>query len=151
MPELYDIVLANGRVIAPETYTDAVLNIGINDATIVAISKEPLKRKMSSMRPERSSILALSNRVQRLNWRLEAGVLPISEFYKNNAEEGYDIKCGASAGWGFARQEVLQHAHPEPLYAGPEEWYRWYHPFDGTHGRHQSPHPRLSLEQYEFA
>ena len=45
MPELYDIVLANGRVIDPETYTDAVLNIGINGATIVAISKEPLKGK----------------------------------------------------------------------------------------------------------
>ena len=38
----YDIVISNGRIIDPETGLDAVLNIGINGQSIVAISESPL-------------------------------------------------------------------------------------------------------------
>lgn len=39
----YDIVLANGRVIDPETKLDAVRNIGIKDGRIAAISPSALQ------------------------------------------------------------------------------------------------------------
>ncbi len=40
--EVYDVVLAGGRVMDPETGLDAVRNVGIRGQTIVAISSEPL-------------------------------------------------------------------------------------------------------------
>ena len=40
--ERYDIVLAGGRVMDPETGLDAVRNVGIDGSVIVAISEEPL-------------------------------------------------------------------------------------------------------------
>ena len=38
----YDIVIANGRVMDPETGLDAVRNVGINGQSVVAISESPL-------------------------------------------------------------------------------------------------------------
>ena len=43
--EQFDIVLANGRVIDPETYLDGIFNVGINGGQIAAISDQPLKGK----------------------------------------------------------------------------------------------------------
>ena len=44
MPEAsYDIVVANGRVIDPETKFDAVRNVGIKDGSIAAVSPAALK------------------------------------------------------------------------------------------------------------
>lgn len=40
--DVYDIVIANGRVMDPETGLDGVRNVGIRGATVVAISAEPL-------------------------------------------------------------------------------------------------------------
>lgn len=40
--ERYDIVLAGGRVMDPETGLDAVMSVGINGSVIVAVSEEPL-------------------------------------------------------------------------------------------------------------
>jgi len=42
LAQRYDIVLANGRVIDPETNLDAVRNVGINGGRIAAISASPL-------------------------------------------------------------------------------------------------------------
>jgi len=39
----YDIVIANGRVMDPETGLDAIRHVGIRGQSIVAISKEPLQ------------------------------------------------------------------------------------------------------------
>jgi len=41
--EPYDIVIANGRVMDPETGLDAVRNVGINGLSVVAISERPLR------------------------------------------------------------------------------------------------------------
>jgi hypothetical protein len=41
----YDIVINNGRVMDPETYFDAVRNVGIKEGRIVKISKQKLKGK----------------------------------------------------------------------------------------------------------
>ncbi len=43
--ESYDLVIANGRVIDPETQFDEVANVGIKDGRIVAITKEALTGK----------------------------------------------------------------------------------------------------------
>ncbi len=39
----YDVVIANGRVMDPETGLDAIRHVGIRGQSIVAISKEPLQ------------------------------------------------------------------------------------------------------------
>jgi hypothetical protein len=41
--ELFDVVLANGRVIDPETSLDAVRNVGIKDGRIAAVSATQLR------------------------------------------------------------------------------------------------------------
>lgn len=41
--ESYDIVIANGRVMDPETGLDAVRNVGIRGQSVVAISERPLQ------------------------------------------------------------------------------------------------------------
>ena len=41
----YDVVLANGRVIDPETYLDGTFNVGISGGQIAAVSDQPLKGK----------------------------------------------------------------------------------------------------------
>jgi N-acyl-D-aspartate/D-glutamate deacylase len=43
--ETYDVVLANGRVIDPETYLDGQMHVGIKGDRIVAVSETPLKGK----------------------------------------------------------------------------------------------------------
>ena len=42
LAQTYDVVLANGRVIDPETNLDAIRNIGVNGGRIAAISASPL-------------------------------------------------------------------------------------------------------------
>jgi adenine deaminase len=43
--ESYDIVLANGRVIDPETYLDGQMHVGIQGDRIAAVSESPLEGK----------------------------------------------------------------------------------------------------------
>src|SRR5580692_5949977 len=42
LAQTYDVVLANGRVIDPETNLDAIRNVGLNGGRIAAISSSPL-------------------------------------------------------------------------------------------------------------
>src|SRR6185437_16331469 len=41
-PDTYDLVIANGRVMDPETHADRVANVGIRGGKIAAISSAPL-------------------------------------------------------------------------------------------------------------
>jgi len=93
--EVYDIVLANGRVIDPETYLDGKYNVGIKGDQIMAVSKEPLKGKQVI---DVSGLIVSpgfidthahgqsipSNRMQAYDGvttvlELEAGILPVAE------------------------------------------------------------------------
>ena len=56
----FDLVIANGRVLDPESNLDAVRNIGIDGRKIVAISREPLTVARSSTRQPSSSHQASS-------------------------------------------------------------------------------------------
>jgi N-acyl-D-glutamate deacylase len=119
----YDIVLANGRVIDPETYRDGTFHVGLVDDRIAAVSAEPLQGKEVI---DASGLIVApgfidthahgqnitSSRVQAFDGvttqlELEAGILPIGEFYDNTTKEGRPTNFGASSGWGFARAVTL--------------------------------------------
>jgi Amidohydrolase family len=115
----YDVVLANGRVIDPETYLDGKYNVGINGDQIAAVSDQPLNGKavvdVSGMivspgfiDPHAHGMNIPSNRIQAFDGlttslELEGGILPVGEFYDNCAREGRPINYGVAAGWGYAR------------------------------------------------
>jgi len=121
--EHFDIVLANGRVIDPETYLDGIYNVGINGGQIATITKDKLDGKEVV---DASNLIVspgfidlhahgqniTSNRVQAFDGltttlELEAGILPIGEFYDNCAKEGRPLNYGAAAGWAWARLESM--------------------------------------------
>jgi len=121
--EVYDIVLANGRVIDPETYLDGKYDVGIKGGQIAAVSDQPLQGKQVV---DVSGLIVspgfvdthahgqniTSARVQAYDGvttalELEAGILPIGEFYDNTTKEGRPINFGASVGWAFARVVTL--------------------------------------------
>ncbi len=115
----YDVVFANGRVIDPETYLDGKFNVGIRGGQIAAVSDQPLEGNevidVSGMivspgfiDTHAHGMNIPSNRVQAFDGltttlELEAGVLPVGEFYDNCAKEGRPLNYGVSAGWAWAR------------------------------------------------
>ena len=119
----YDVVLQGGRVIDPETYLDGIYNVGINGGQIATITKDKLDGKdivdasnlivspgFIDLHAHAQNIA--SNRIQGSDGvttalELEAGILPIGEFYDNCAKEGRPINYGASAGWAWARLESM--------------------------------------------
>jgi N-acyl-D-glutamate deacylase len=121
--EVYDIVLANGRVIDPETYLDGKYNVGIMGDQIAAVSDQPLQGKhvidVSGLIVSPGFIdthahgqSIPSNRMQAFDGvttvlELEAGILPVGEFYENTAKEGRPLNFGASSGWGYGRCVIL--------------------------------------------
>jgi N-acyl-D-glutamate deacylase len=113
--ETYDIVLANGRVIDPETYLDGQMHVGIKGESIAAVSETPLEGKevidasgmivspgFIDMHAHGQDIAA--NRMQAFDGvttalELEGGMLPAGEFYADSAKEGRPLNFGISAGW----------------------------------------------------
>jgi N-acyl-D-glutamate deacylase len=120
---LYDIVLVKGRVIDPETYRDGIFNVGLMGDQIAAVTDQPLQGKevidvsgmivapgVVDLHSHGQTITA--NRLQAFDGvttalELEAGVLPIGEFYDFWAKEGRPINYGASSGWGFGRAVTI--------------------------------------------
>jgi cytosine/adenosine deaminase-related metal-dependent hydrolase len=119
----YDIVLAGGRVIDPESLVDEVLNVGITGRHITTVSGEPLAGRV---------IIDVSGQVvcpgfidlhshgqgiaeQRLQaldgvttaLELEAGVHPVEHAYARAAVEGRPIHYGFSTSWALARMSVV--------------------------------------------
>jgi len=124
----YDVVIKNGRVIDPETGLDAIRNIGISGDKIQIVSTE----KMSGTKVIDATGLVvspgfidmhahgqdiLSGRVQAFDGvttalDLEAGMLPVSDYYDTNAREGRPINYGASVNWGNARIATMLNVKP---------------------------------------
>ena len=115
----YDVVILNGRVIDPETNLDAIRNVGLRGDKIAVVTRKDINGRQ--IIDAAGKIVApgfidfhahgqtiLSGRVQALDGvttalELEAGMLPIAEYYDNAASEGRPINYGASVNWAHAR------------------------------------------------
>ncbi|MCI0455605.1 MAG: amidohydrolase family protein [Gemmataceae bacterium] len=125
----FDLVLANGRALDPESGLDGVRHVGIKGDKIAALSQKPLQGKQ--VVDIRGLVVAPgfidlhahgqelpSARMQVFDGvttalELESGVLPLPQFYEQRAREGRPINYGASASWAFARIAVLQGLEPD--------------------------------------
>ena len=120
--QTYDIVIANGRVMDPESGLDAVRSIGINGGRIAAISPLPLQGRQTI--DARGLVVAPgfidlhSHGQDDENYRykardgvttaleLEVGVSPVAEWYAARAGKAL-INYGATAGHIPARMAVM--------------------------------------------
>jgi cytosine/adenosine deaminase-related metal-dependent hydrolase len=129
----YDVVLANGRVIDPETNLEAVRNVGINGEKIAAVTEDPIQGKETidatghvvcpgfiDMHHHNTGVpfgekLALRDGIT-TPLELEAGVYPVDEWYA-----GVEGKCRANYGASVGTLAVREHVfNPEykTLFAG---------------------------------
>jgi len=117
-------VIANGRVIDPETRLDAVRNVRIKDGRISAVSPAALKGQ--AVVDASALVVApgfidwhahgqntLADRVQAFDGattalELEAGMLPIGRWYDLQARSKRVLNYGASSSWGIARMVALE-------------------------------------------
>lgn len=125
----FDIVINNGRVIDPETGLDAIRSVGIVDDKIKLISSKVLAGTkvidasglvvspgFIDMHAHGQDILAA--RVQAFDGvttalDLEAGTMPVIDFYDKRAKEGRPINYGASVNWANARIATMLNIEPE--------------------------------------
>jgi len=125
----YDTVILGGRVIDPETATDAVLNVGIIDGTIAIVTDQAIRgrRKIAAqglvvapgfidLHAHGQSVAA--DRMQAFDGvttalELESGILPIDDWYRAQGELPRVLNYGASAAWTFARIAELEGLDPE--------------------------------------
>lgn len=127
----YDIAILGGRVIDPETGLDAQRNVGIRDGRIVVVTADPIDAArlvdatglvvspgFIDMHAHGQTIAA--GRMQALDGvttalELEAGVMPVADYYEELAREGRPINYGASVNWAAAR--IAEHRDVEPSLA----------------------------------
>ncbi len=119
----YDLVIANGRVIDPESGLDAVRNVGVTGGKIKAVSAKPLKGKETidakGMVVAPGFIDLHSHGQDDANYRfkardgvttaleMEVGVWPVNPWYQ--AREGKAlINFGATSGHIPARMAVMK-------------------------------------------
>src|SRR5258708_4057788 len=120
--QVFDIVLAHGRVIDPESGLDAVRNIGINGKRIAAISSAPLRGRTELdvrglvVSPGFIDLHSHGQDDENYHYKahdgvttaleLEIGVSPVAEWYQ--AREGKAlVNFGASSGHVPARMAVM--------------------------------------------
>ena len=142
----YDLVLANGRVIDPETGLDAVRSVGIRDGRIQAISRTPLRGR--TVLDARGLVVApgfidlhshsqdlAGARMQAFDGvttalELEAGILPVATSYARVAREGRPINYGFSASWLFARiaeKEAMEPTGSIAFFQAAQQRKNWQH------------------------
>lgn len=115
----FDLVVANGRVIDPETGLDGVRWVGVRNGRIGAISRTPLRGRtvldatglvvapgFIDLHAHGQDLPAA--RMQAFDGvttalELESGTLPIAAAYDHAAREARPINYGFSASWLYAR------------------------------------------------
>jgi len=124
-----DLLIAGGRVVDPETGLDDVRYVAVGGDKILAVSETPVACTRTidasgrvvapgfvDMHAHGQDILAA--RVQALDGvttalELEAGVLPLDDYYNRLAEEGRPINYGASVNWANARIATFAGEEPQ--------------------------------------
>jgi hypothetical protein len=119
--EGYELVLRGGRVIDPESATDAVRDVAVNGRRIVRVSALPLRGRtvidvsglvvcpgFIDLHSHGQGII--EQRLQALDGvttalELESGVHPVEDAYRRAAAEGRAIHYGYSASWAMARMK----------------------------------------------
>jgi N-acyl-D-glutamate deacylase len=136
-PGPFDLVIAGGRVIDPESGLDATRNVGIKGGRIAAISKKGLEGK-KTLKADKMIVapgfIDLHAHGQQLPaaWvqaydgvttalELESGLLPVGKFYDDVAKEGRPINYGTGAAWTYARV-----ATKEPDFDPPDATLKWF-------------------------
>lgn len=126
----YDVVLANGRVIDPESGLDAPRNVAITDGRIVAISEHLLAAKTTVdvagmvVSPgfidlHNHSATPMGLRFQALDGvttslELEAGAFPLSS-HGSALQAGLPLNIGASVGYASIRIAVMASEGDDPI------------------------------------
>jgi len=123
----YDVVLAGGRAMDPETGLDAVRHVGIRDGRVAAISEEPLRGDFvldvsglvvapgfidlhaHGQDPTSNAFQARDGVTTALD--LELGAWPVAEFYAQREGEAR-IHTGVSVGHIPARVKVMDGVSP---------------------------------------
>ncbi len=119
----YDVVIHSGRVIDPETKTDAIRNVAINGNRIMAITPNPVRGKKNIdakglvvapgfIDPIAHGQDEINDRLQILDGvttslQMEGGAENVAKWYSENAGKRL-CNFGAGAGHGHARSSVLK-------------------------------------------
>jgi hypothetical protein len=119
----FDCVVANGRVIDPESKLDAVRHVGIRAGKIAAVSEQPLRGNESidatglvvapgfiDLHSHAQTLAGM--RMQAFDGvttalELEAGAWPVGPTYEAAAKQGRPLNYGFSSSWGIARMAVV--------------------------------------------
>ncbi len=144
----FDTVIAGGRVIDPETGLDGVRSVGIRGGTVAAISDAELSA--DQILDARGLVVAPGfidlhshtqslpgDRIQAFDGvttvlELESGILPIGDWYDEQARLGRAVNYGASASWTFARicELTPQMGEPQPnlaYFQAAYQYSNWQH------------------------
>lgn len=126
----FDLVIRNGRILDPESGRDEVTDIGIASGVITKIGAfaNPPKGKVIDasgkvvcpgfidIHAHGQSVAA--DRMQAFDGvttslELEVGILPVAPWYDLQEKTGRVLNFGASAGWIFARKQVMAGIIPD--------------------------------------
>jgi N-acyl-D-glutamate deacylase len=152
-----EVVIANGRVIDPETKLDAIRNVKIRGSKIEAVSEAPLDGQL--IVDADNLVVApgfidwhvhgqdiLSDRVQAFDGvttslELEMGILPVARWYDIQANIGRVLNYGAASSWVFARLATLEDI---PLSTEPRAQWAF-----GAFGRQKWPNNVATPKQVD--
>jgi len=134
--QTYDVVLQGGRVMDPESGTDAVMNVGINDGRIMAMSSDPLDGRevvdvsglvvapgfidlhAHGQDPFSRDLQARDGVTTALE--LESGVWPVDDWYSER-DGDWRINFGATTSYGAARALAFDEDQRRTVYEAPNQ------------------------------
>ena len=118
----FDVVLAGGRVVDPESRLDAIRHVGVRGSRIAAISTTPLKGKVTVdasglvvapgfIDPHSHDQTLAGNRFQARDGvttalELESGAMPMDDWYRSREPEAL-LNYGATIGHIYSRIAVM--------------------------------------------
>ena len=134
----YDVVLKGGRVMDPETSLDAVMNVGIKDGKIAAVTKDELSGteiidvnglvvSPGFIDTHQHSLDIADGRLAAqdgttTHMELEFGRSPVAQAYDIIEKRGgHPINYGYAASWPMRRAEVMGGFDGEATFEGLEE------------------------------